>query len=159
MFSSLSGRRWITDSASHSDSFATCGTTHGPHTPRRVATIHLYKRKKKRFAKRTTLTFRMDVTWVTKNFAHLLWNYVPRSKAKTNRGLLANVFLHFASTTFTYVCFEFWLVSLDCLCPLWLARTTTLVLVLRASITHVRVYLSLSVKARASAQLFIWKWV
>ena len=56
-----------------------------------------------------------------------------RSKTKTNRDSLVRVFPHFASATCNY--FVFWLVHLI-MCPLWLARLISLVLVLRHSIEN-----------------------
>ena len=55
-----------------------------------------------------------------------------RSKTKTNRDSFAHVFLRFASATCNYLLIG----SLDCLCPLWLARVISLVLVLRHSIEN-----------------------
>ena len=54
-----------------------------------------------------------------------------RSKTKANCDALACIFPRFASATCNY--FEFWLVQCQCLCPMWLARVITLVLVLRHS--------------------------
>jgi len=60
-----------------------------------------------------------------------------RSKTKTNRDPLVRVFPRFASPTCDdFVFLRVLIGSLDYLCPLWLARVITLVLVLRHSIEN-----------------------
>ena len=57
---------------------------------------------------------------------------IRSNKTKTNLDACARIFPRFASATCIY--FDFWLAPWIVDCPLWLARVTNLVLVLRKSI-------------------------